>query len=302
MDVRQLSHFVGVANHGSFTKAAAGLNISQPALTRSVRLLEDELGVSLLLRTPQGVELTQHGDSFFRHASLILNSVKNAKAEIEFGKEGGWGEVRVGIATLFSNFLVQDAISSAARAEARFSASISVGLFEDLVDQLREGLIDVIVTLRSDDTDHGTIRFENLVEVSTVLVAGAQSELGRRKHVKVEELIKQPWVVLKHPLMDSFFGLFFGQAGLSAPASRVRTSSLDMLRSLVRTQHFVGFLPTHWVQDDLDSGTLAIIDVAGMPRRSMACVATRDLRVLNKSSELFIEELRNAANFAGQLP
>lgn len=295
MDIRQFTHFVGVANHGSFSNAARALNISQPALTRSVHLLEDALGVQLFDRTPRGVELTRHGDTFYRHANLIINSVNAAKHEILANREGGWGEVRVGIANMFSNFLVDVALSNAARANDAFCASVRVGLFEDLAAQLREGIIDVIVTTRDDSSDYRHIDFETLCEISSVLVAGADSEIGQRHSVGIDDLVDQPWAVLNHPLMESFLASFFARSGLSAPASRVRTSSLNMLRSLIRNQYFIGFLPAHWVADDVDQGRLTTIAVPGMPLRSTAGIATRKETLLNRSADLLIAELRKAA-------
>ncbi|MEQ9112459.1 MAG: LysR family transcriptional regulator [Rhodospirillaceae bacterium] len=299
MDIRQLNHFVGVASHGSFTKAARGLNISQPALTRSVHLLEDALGVALFDRTPQGVELTKHGDTLYRHATLILNSVQTAKKEIQATKDGGWGEVRVGIASLFSNFLVDQAVSNAARYNLSFQASVKVGLFEDMAAQLDEGSIDMIVTTRDETIDLRQINFEDLCETSSVLVAGAANPIVRKKFVKLEQLADEPWVVLNHPLMESFLVTYFAQSGLSTPANRVRTSSLNMLRSLIRQQYFIGFLPTHWIKDDLKSGVLSVVKAPNMPFISTAGIATRQSALLNKSAQLLVDKLRAAASVLG---
>lgn len=295
MDIRQLSHFIGVANYGGFTKAARGLNISQPALTRSVHMLEDALGVALFERTPRGVEMTEHGITLYRHATLIINSLRTATREIHATKDGGWGEVRIGIASLFSNFLVHDAVTQAAKSNPHFLASIKVGLFEDLARQLKEGLIDLIVTTKVDTSDYRHIQFEPLCEVSTVLVAGSENRLGKKGTVQRNELVEEPWVVLNHPLMDSFMGSFFAQSGLEAPASKVRTSSLNMLRSLIRNQFFIGFLPLHWVREDLKAGTLKLIDVDGMPYKTVAGVAMRKSAVLNRNAELLVTQLQQAA-------
>lgn len=295
MDIRQLKHFVGVATHGNFTRAAGDLNISQPALTRSVRLLEDSLGVALFVRTPQGVELTQHGDTFFRHAKLIINSIHTAQKEIHATKDGGWAEVRVGIASMFSNFLVPEAITKATLDNPNFSASVKVGLFEDMARHLSEGKIDLIVTTRDDTSDHREINFEALCDVSSVLVVGSTNPLAQQAEVELVDLVKENWVVLNHPLMESFLSVFFAQSGLSAPASKVRTSSLNMLRSMIRHQQFIGFLPSHWIKEELDTGILNIIDVAGMPLKGTAGIATRRSALLNKNAKLLIEELKTAA-------
>ena len=71
IDLRELEYFLAIAERRSFTAAAAELNITQPALTKSIRLLEDELGVQLFRRLPRGVELTPYGASLARHARAV---------------------------------------------------------------------------------------------------------------------------------------------------------------------------------------------------------------------------------------
>ena len=71
MELRQLRYFVGVAEVGSFTKAAAVLDIAQPALSRQIRELEIELGVALLVRNGRGVVLTDAGVKFLGRDKMI---------------------------------------------------------------------------------------------------------------------------------------------------------------------------------------------------------------------------------------
>ena len=78
MELRQLRYFVGVAEVGSFTKAAAVLDIAQPALSRQIRELEIELGVALLVRNGRGAVLTEAGVKFLGRAKMILDDTERA--------------------------------------------------------------------------------------------------------------------------------------------------------------------------------------------------------------------------------
>lgn len=82
MEVRQLRYFLALAGELSFTKAAARANVAQPALSRQIRKLEDELGTALVDRTSRRVQLTAGGHRFVAHATLILDNIENARAEI----------------------------------------------------------------------------------------------------------------------------------------------------------------------------------------------------------------------------
>lgn len=295
MDIRQLNHFVGVATHGSFSNAARRMHISQPALTRSVQLLEGLLQVKLFDRTPQGIELTEEGHTLFRHASLILNSVQSAQDEISASKDGGYGEVRVGLASLFSNFLVDTAVTNTSLSNDRFTASLRVGLYEDMSALLQEGLLDIVISTNTETDQNQDINFEDLCEISAVVVAGAENPLSKKKNVSLEELQQESWITLNQPHMKAFLTSFFAQSGLMAPQSAVRTSSLEMLRSLIRQQHFVGFLPTHWISEDLKLGRLAILNAPGTPITRTAGIVTRKTTILNKGGQLLINELKKAA-------
>lgn len=295
MDIRQLTHFVGVATHGSFSKAARMLHISQPALTRSVQILEGRLGVELFDRTHHGTELTSDGQALYRHASLILNAVRSAELEVSANKDGGFGEVKVGIATLFSNFLVHDAITNMARAHDAFTASIRVGLYEDMATLLQEGFLDLVISTNTEVGRRDTLHFEELCDVSAMLFAGSSNPLVSKAEVSLQDLHAAPWVTLSEHHMETFLTSYFAKEGLAAPRSEVRTSSLNMLRSLLRAQHFIGFLPTHWAAEDVHAGTLAVVDAPGMPIQRTAGILTRKSALLSRGTVYLVEELRQQA-------
>src|ERR1700742_1663230 len=95
MELRQLEYFVAVARHRSFTRAAEEIYVTQPALSQQIRRLEAELGLTLLSRTSQGVELTPAGADLFERAESILGEVAQARAELDQHAGVERGMVRV---------------------------------------------------------------------------------------------------------------------------------------------------------------------------------------------------------------
>ena len=97
MDLRRLRYFVAVAEEENIGRAAARLHISQPPLTRQIQQLEEELGVTLFLRTPRGMELTQAGELFLQEARNIRALVEQATERTQRAGQGKFGRLDVGI-------------------------------------------------------------------------------------------------------------------------------------------------------------------------------------------------------------
>jgi DNA-binding transcriptional LysR family regulator len=100
MELRRLEYFAAVARHGSFTRAAEELWLTQSALSQQVRRLEAELGVALLRRTPRGAELTPAGEELLPRAEAILAEVAAARADLDRHAGVTRGRVRVAATTM----------------------------------------------------------------------------------------------------------------------------------------------------------------------------------------------------------
>ena len=96
MDNRQLHYFLRIAQLGSLTAAAADLGVAQPTLTKSMRLLEEQLGTPLLRRLPRGVEVTAAGARLVQHAKAIEVRIADAEREIGNLRDGASREIAIG--------------------------------------------------------------------------------------------------------------------------------------------------------------------------------------------------------------
>ncbi len=89
VSLAQIQYFVAVAERGHVGRAAQGLRIAQPAVSRQIRQLEDELGAALFVRTPRGMKLSIPGEVFLKHARAILGAVSIAETEVRSLGTGG---------------------------------------------------------------------------------------------------------------------------------------------------------------------------------------------------------------------
>src|SRR5256885_16952097 len=98
MELRHLRYFIAVAEAMNFTKAAARLRVAQPSLSRQVQALEDEIGVSLLKRSPRGVTLTAEGKLFLEAARQLMTRADDSVNKVRALARGEFGELHVGYA------------------------------------------------------------------------------------------------------------------------------------------------------------------------------------------------------------
>lgn len=143
MELRQLEYFVHVAELGSFTKAAALLQVAQPALSRQVRRLEIELKQTLLLRNGRGVSTTEAGKRLLDHGRGILHQVGRAREEVEEVKGAPVGRVALGMPPTIAKLLTVPLVNEFRARLPRGVLSIVEGLSVSMQEWLQMGRLDV---------------------------------------------------------------------------------------------------------------------------------------------------------------
>lgn len=197
MELRQLRYFVAVATDEHFSHAATRLHVAQPALSRQVRLLEEELGVPLFERLPRGVRLTRAGRRFLRDTERVLAQLDEARARAQHAAREELGPLRVGFAepAMWSGTLPRILHEFRTRHPEAELTLVPLNS-ADQWSALRDGRLDAGFVYSeppdSDDTRSWPVGFED------VLLAVPESHtLARRSTLKLRELAKQPFVWIR---------------------------------------------------------------------------------------------------------
>lgn len=152
MDIRQLRYFVSIVEYGSLGKAAEKLYVAQPSLSQQIAKLEDELGVALLVRSPQGVKPTAAGQALYRHAHLVLRQMEQLRQEVKEGAGSESGTVAVGFPTTMTSIL---AVPVFERVRARYPG-IRLQYVESMSGFINEllanGRLDLAILFRESNT------------------------------------------------------------------------------------------------------------------------------------------------------
>jgi DNA-binding transcriptional LysR family regulator len=294
MELRHLRHFVAVVDAGNLSKAADRVCITQPALTRSIKNLEAYLAAELLERRPRGIVPTPAGDALYRYARLMLNEAARAQAEVKAVHKGAKGELAVGIAAMFGDHIVDRVVAAVCGAGHDVALTVTQGFFEELVDALRDGRLDVIFSNLSNMQLPDDVTVEPILDLNAYVYAGANHPLAGQKRIDKPALLKHRWAVVDQPHMRDFLDYYFAAAGLATPDYVVRTNSLNLICSLIADGGFLGVLPEHLIQRRARPGSVKKLDVPGVPIVRKAGLVTRKSMPTRPVVELFLSELRAA--------
>jgi LysR family transcriptional regulator, nitrogen assimilation regulatory protein len=197
MDLKQLRAFVTVADTGNVTRAAALLNLVQPAVTRQLRLLEDDLGVDLFQRERHGMVLTAAGKSLLVHAHRVLLELERARAEIIASDAQVAGLVTVGLLPSTCEMIASPLVRAVADTYSGIRVRLAMGYAGDLQHWLEAGDIDVALLYGVEREPH--IQSTSLVEEPLWVVGPPAAKLTRRKPVALSALTGKPMILPSGP-------------------------------------------------------------------------------------------------------
>jgi LysR family transcriptional regulator, nitrogen assimilation regulatory protein len=186
MDVRALRYFEAVAEAGSYSRGADVLRISQPAVSRQIRALEEELGRPLFVRHSHGVSLTEAGRRLLERSQSILRQLDQARADIRHGQDGLAGEITLAVPPAAGTLLVPALTRRLAALYPNVALRISAGFSTYVHEWLMRGRVDLACL--HDPTPQPGFVVTPLVREEVFLVGRPGSLPGVRKQVRIADL------------------------------------------------------------------------------------------------------------------
>ncbi|MGW3567549.1 LysR family transcriptional regulator [Streptomyces sp. NPDC000941] len=255
MDVKQLKALVTVAEVGSVTRAAELLHLVQPAVTRQIRTLEQELGVALFERTRQGMRPTEAGAIMVDRARRALNELERARAEVQPTPGVVTGIVTVGLLESTTELLAEPLVSALARDHPGIELRLMTAYSGHLQQWLDGGDLDLTLLYNLAGTPSLNVR--PLVRERLWVVAPPSDGLRGERPVPLARVAEHPLVMpaAGHALRS----LIDGAAGRAAVEMDivVQTNSMRLQKQLVRAGHGWTILPGVGIAEDVADGTLS---------------------------------------------
>ena len=250
MQLRDLAYFAAIARHGHMGRAAESLGLTQPALTKSVKRLERELGAALLTRTARGVHPTAAGEAFLERAHRIQMAAEEARREVADARDGNAGTVRIGAGPSMIRRLLPAAFARLHRRAPGLAFQVAGGMNDSLIAMLRRGEIDLMLSALPRRAPEG-IEQEVLDEEELVVLARAGHPLARRRRVTLGMLAAAQWV-LPSPgtLSVRWLSRLFEDRGLPAARVAVQTDSIAFLLRAVAESDLLSFASRDLLEAD----------------------------------------------------
>jgi DNA-binding transcriptional LysR family regulator len=248
MHSRLLMLFLTVAEHRNITAAARALNITQPALTRSIKQLEAIIGVPLFERLPTGVVLTREGEILARRVKLMDLEYRHALAEISAFEQGLAGELRIGAGPVWITTILPKVVTTFHGAYPKIKVRLTSGVINTLVPALMDGEIDLICSTLDFPSQPEIVK-EPLIKIRHAVVARESHPLFGRGPASAEDLSGYPWLVLANDEVGtSRVGSYFVANGLEPPVIAVETTASGMLK-ILREGDFLAHFPDQMLED-----------------------------------------------------
>ena len=235
MDLRQLNYFLKVAELRNMTLAAAELHVTQPTLTKSIKMLEAELGVPLFARMPRGMEPTEFGRSLVRHALAIQVQVGDAAGELARLKSGVGTPVHVGAGPSWQRSHLPSAVARALADDPGLRLRVIGGFDEALMRALRRGELDFVVAELPQAEPADDLNLEVLTSDRLVVCCRAGHPLARLRHPTLRQTLAFPWAlpVAKVSRARGRLEALFAAHNLTPPVATIEADSMTFLLAMI---------------------------------------------------------------------
>jgi LysR family transcriptional regulator of abg operon len=223
MRLSQIRDFLAVVDAGSLRSAARQVGVSQPAITKSIRQLENELNVQLLQRNARGAAATRAGKAFLARARVIQGELRKAREDIELLRGGQRGAVAFGIAPAACMLIVADAMLQFRRLHPQAGVRIVEGVNSALLPQVRDETLDFSVGQAPAGKLDGALKFKPLFRPQLAIVARRGHPLRSARSIR--DLAGASWLMFYPPGGIASLEKAFNSAGLPLPENIVRCES-----------------------------------------------------------------------------
>lgn len=281
--------FYFVAKTLSFSEAAASLFISQSAVSQSIKVLENNLGQTLFIRSTKKVTLTKEGELLYKHIEPAINLISRGENQILEASAQGESQLRLGASDTICRYYLVPFLEDFHRKYPDIHIKVTNGTSFQCAKMLETNEVDIIVTNSPNSALVNSMHIEPILEFKDVFIVNTDFFPVKEEALSLDELLEYPILMLtKHSSTSEFLHNLFLKHSLDlVPA--IELSSNDLLIDLAKIGLGVAFIPDFCIKDK-KSSLVPINLKESMPTRKLVAAFNENIP-LSSAAKYFIEQL-----------
>jgi DNA-binding transcriptional LysR family regulator len=276
IDLRTLEYFLVAAGRRSLRAAAQDLGITQPALTKAIRRLEESFGVPLFDRQARGVSPTVYGNALLRHARDVKAALGAACEEVEALRSGSAGFVKVGAGPSWQDAVLPEAIAELRTDNPKIRVHVTGAGDNQLKEQLKSGALDLVLAAVPETPRlEPELAWRPLLADEYCVIADVRHPLRKRKMMRPEDLLAYPWILpSSSTYMVGRLHHLLQAARVPMPVPAIETDVISLKLALMRGSDYLSYHAAAHLAS-MDSGRIQPLDVPGTRAVRHAGLITR---------------------------
>ncbi len=300
MKLSSIQAFVAVIKAGSIHSAARDLGLSQPAMSKGLRALEEELATPLLLRSINGVEPTEYGKVFYQRAQIVIDELRKAQEDVIQLRGKLEGSLTVAIAPASTMQLAPMVFKDFRRKCPDVKLHIVEGIWPSVAEPLRNGTVDLALSPVLDEISGSEWAVEKLLDVQMAVVVRPGHSLVAATSLR--DLIQGDWL---HQGTSSSASVLirriFEDQNLRVPSVSVESRSLTATIIMLQTMDLIAVMPRAMLESGVVKGTLVALELKEHSRANQLGLIYRRDRPLTRVAQIFATLTRRAAAHLSQV-
>jgi LysR family pca operon transcriptional activator len=293
---RHLQTFVEVARQKSVMKAAELLHVSQPAVTKTIRELEEVLGVAVFERDGRGIRITRYGEVFLRHAGAALTALRQGLDSVSQERFGEAPPIRIGALPTVSTRIMPRAMDLFLKENTWSRVKIVTGENAVLLEQLRVGDLDLVVGRLAGAEKMAGFSFEHLYSEQVVFVVRSGHPLLEAKKSPFSDLSNYPVLMpTRASIIRPFVESLLIANGVASLPNQIETVSDSFGRAFVRSSDAIWIISSGVVAGDIEDGVLALLPIDTSETKGPVGLTMRTDAVPSLPLSILMQTIRETA-------
>ena len=281
--------FYVVANNKNITKAANELNISQPAISKSIKKLEDKLGGQLFIRSKRGVTLTEEGKEFYKYIKEAMDYINNAENKFTELINLERGSIRIGTTTSITKKFLLKYLKEYHMKYPNIDIKIVMNPPDEMISQLKKGLLDIVI-FNIIGKDYGKeIKLIKCKKVESCFISSYKYRELCNKKISLKDLSKYPMVLQAKGSNTRYLLDNYAKSLNIELNPNIELASNSLIVDFVKIGFGVGLVTREYLDDNIDNSNIFEINLEEkLPTRYIG-LAISNINTPNFSTQKLIE-------------